>query len=397
MPIDDYIKALKAYLYLLFYNNRLALPGEKKVLKPNKEGDIAKYTNYLNALVSRVRVEGIGDGSPYYQEIMSYAGPLLQAKQQGLMEEQAFEKQLAERGMALAEQKFATSEAWKQWEAETGETWRKYGAEVEAAKFQWQQQQANRQWEMTQAQAGMERDRAIAAQFYSGIWKPEGERGDSDKAQMWGQMKQELLSQFDPRRDWIKIWQLQNAPNPYAPKDLSMRQELAGAEENLERYERSAQRIIKRMKDPNDPLTVYNVANPQTTSEQMAAIILQGVHTAREQVTEFEEQAAIESGIARKRPEPLPSQQQRPTTPQTPQWLGAMYPEMGGRLSKVEVAPPGAQAFQRLSPSQQQGWMGFAEYAGYDPQDLLAKTQRMIPREPWSRPGGRWAPAQQRA
>lgn len=83
-------------------------------------------------------------------------------------------------------------------------------------------------------------------------------------------------------------------------------------------------------------------------------------------------------------------------TPETPEFLREMY-GLGGRLPLKKdvspVAPLSGQALGKMTPSQAQQWMGYAEYTGAKPEELIWQTQRMQPRTP--QVAQRWAPRRQ--
>ncbi len=204
MSVEDYIKALRAWLYLQFYNGRLALPGEKKELDRENDDDITKYEMYLDALTSRVRVEGITEQSPYFTDIMAYAGPMIQAKQQGLMDEQEFDRALGERATALAERKQTEAErrtgvSEEQWKAQFGLALQQYNLDWQ--QFDVQQQQFQRKWEQERAGREFEQQRAQATQLWAGVMRPEQDRGNQRKD--WDKWRANILGELDPDRDWI--------------------------------------------------------------------------------------------------------------------------------------------------------------------------------------------------
>jgi len=142
--------------------------------------------------------------------------------------------------------------------------------------------------------------------------------------------------------------------------------------------------------------------------ESMRAELLAGLGGPRNWIQRY---------MVETRPNPYEERGQKweapPTTPETPKWLGTMYPELGERMPErerpamgrakpmgtvggFEMAPPSGQAWGRLTPSQQAGWGGMARFYGASPEDLLFQTQQMLPRDPWRTPQRRWAPAKQR-
>ncbi len=380
MSVDDYIKALRAWLYLQFYNGRLALPGEKKALKPDNEDDLIKYDNYLNALTSRVRVEGITEQSPYFTDIMAYAGPMIQAKQQGLLDEQAFDRALEERGMALAESRDVLAErkvttGEQQWAVEFGLSrealdFNKWKTEQE---FAIRAQEAETEWQATIAGREFEQQRAQATQLWAGVVRPQ--RGEREQGKDWDKWRANILGELDPDRDWIQKAELEAKVNPFGG-DISPSQELRNVEDELARYERAGGRILKQMKDPNDPLTIQGVANPTTPQEQAAAQILLNWQGLTQDVTRQEGELALDIQTRKEQP---PREARQPTTPATPAWLGQLYPELGTNISKITPTALSGQAFVRLDPSQRQQWAGFVEWSGGRPEDLLAQTQRRLP------------------
>lgn len=268
------------------------------------------------------------------------------------------------------QQRWGQQEEWKRWGAELdvakwqqAEAWKRYGTAQEQVQKDWELKQARKGAEMSQ-QAYREQ-----ARYYTEERARAGQLSDRQKAQMFESMRAELLAGFGGAGDWIKRWMVANAPNRYAV--TSDREMSIG--KFAEKYGMSTTAALE-------------------TSERFA----EGAFAPEFEALTPEQRADLSATKKRKGQREVPKYE----TPPTPQWLGAMYPQLGGRIptqqAGFEMAPPSGQAWGKLTPSQQAGWGGFAEHYGASPEDLLFQTEQMAPRSPWQTPQRRWTPAKQR-
>ncbi len=256
---------------------------------------------------------------------------------------------------------------------------------------------------------------------------------EAEKSRIFEDARRELLGGLTGAENWIKRWEAKNKPNPFQQTSREVRQgNIDAVREEVKGLKEAASIIQKRQKDPSDPLFL-NVDRPDvaTSPEQQYAIgIMSRLHTAEDKLLEFtapnraeieaaeitgvdpakigglavrfasnrgdpefanmtiEEQkaltsVALEAGFSTV-PEPA-----RPTTPPTPSFISKLFPSQAGNLSVANIGRVSGQAFGRLTPSQQQGLLGFAEFQGMEPSEILPQfTQR--------RPGPRWQPSSQR-
>ena len=210
-------------------------------------------------------------------------------------------------------------------------------------------------------------------------------------------------------RNWIQQYQLENKKNPYAVQEPSMVEEVARYELELELAKNRKGSLMSQLPegtvsfedigtDPKLAGIYGGLVRAQQKIDSKTRWIKQAQATDEYQQEMSGEGLVITGGGEGFNTliEPAGGQEPRPSaTPATPGWLKQMYPQLGANITKMQgIAPPGGQAWGRLAPSQQQKWAGWAQWSGAKPQDLLAQTQKMAPRQ--ARTAGRWTPARQR-
>lgn len=421
LDVKEYNQKLEALLWRRFYAGELAIEG--KTLKPN-EKNTDKATNYINDIVRQTISEGVNPRLPFYNEVITatmtpewYQGQVGRYQQDWA--------KWGEEQVGREEVDWARQFGVQQWQQ--AEAWRRYGAETQQQQIKAQREHEVSMWHREQqlSRQGLQfQQQELANLRYAGALSG-GLGGENEAAQrrsqetVWEDWRKRILGGIDPNRQWIQHWQLSQQQNPYAPKDESPFDVAQELKADWEYAKERADYYQKRMKDPNDPLTQMGVGMP-TTPEQAAAsgwltraAILGQQYEKEMESPEMQmtlsEKASRERGRERAReagwgadyggfrmpPEP------RYTTPETPSWLGEMYPSLGARIPEVGqrpegfgLAPPSGQQWGRLSPSQRGQWAGFASYMGGKPEDLLAQMEQMRPRY---RPGVRWQPSRQRA
>ncbi len=282
---------------------------------------------------------------------------------------------------------------------------------------------AQQQFRSQQMDVQIAQQNRLQQQLVSGV---QGRGGDRrQQAADWQQRRDTLLGVLDPNLDWIQKFQLEGQTNPFAPGEETLEDEIKQVEGELGAYDRAYQRIQKRLKDPDDPLTLGTaLLDPALREGQrgtefggaqaQALQIIQGRKDLTEKLINLESEAAgvtpeqfqmlsgrnapmqeVRAGVGnipRAPREPRDREPPRPTTPATPDWLRTLYPQLGENISKITPIALSGQAFGRLDPSQRQQWQGFVNWAGGSAQDLLAQTQRRLP-QPTR--GTRAAPARQ--
>lgn len=286
---------------------------------------------------------------------------------------------------------------------------------------EWQQAQleATRRTELGatwRAQQGMLAKRWEFGTQRLAQWGQFGARDNTANARRWENTQAEILSQYDPDRDWLNIWKQQQKVNPWVPEVRTAHEEVRAAEAE----QQAADEARKIAFDELDALNIKPeragalVAQASTEAgyaemtplnrglvdEAHKAVDLQRrisgftqrVISARKSKVHFltggdykAEEREIETGVSSD-----PVQPPRPTGPETPSWLSKLYPRIGKTVQPLkQMGAISGQAWQGLTGPQQQQALGFAEFSGIEPETIVPKWQQR-------RPGPRWAPQKQR-
>lgn len=305
-------------------------------------------------------------------------------------------------------------------EAEPGLTpYQQWQTGFQERQFAWTQSEAQRRQREAAWQGRSDYAQMRIQAFQQGQGGREG-MTQTDKARIYESIRNEILSGMGTTsdRDWIKYWQVKNAPNRYAQEEPEMtatdrvRKWSGEVDRFLAMHKRATEMGRKAASDPEISLSFGE--------KQYMEYSRRGLTNAYENLAEAElaqEEMYAETPGARRvtplsesrgegRQERLERQgrwKPRPWHPETPAWLSKFYPEKGERELwgerttgwRPKLAPPSAQAYSRLLPSERQKWMGYAEYLGQDPLDLMQQTAQMIPQSPW-KTRAKWTPAKQR-
>lgn len=408
--LKDFIAALTIYLDRLEREEQERTPfGEKLAswLTPSKGilGDVGRenigerYNRIYAEILDAVDLYGLSPDVVQY--LSSEAGNVFSTtlKNRASYEWQKQYKgdveKWAEDVVKTQEQAFKDTESRRRWEAEFGaqQQWRQYGAEVQQWQMQTQAQERMREDWRAQQNLLAGKYRLTAERLASWGRPDEGVAANAERASIWASAKQEILGGLDSTRDWLKIQDIQQKPNPWA-EERTTYDNLAEAREEVKNLKAAAQIIQKRQADPRDPL-FQNVDRPDVPTspeQQYAAGIMQRLHTAEDKLVEFTGRQAEERGVYERGGEA----ELAPTKPRgvaTPAWLGKLEPTMGATVTKQQPTTPSGQAWGRLKPSEQQQWAGWVEWSGYNPQDIDWQRRQTLSQR---KQGARWAPAQQR-
>jgi hypothetical protein len=248
-------------------------------------------------------------------------------------------------------------------------------------------------------------------------------------AGQYEQARNELMGKFTGSpRDWIKMWEVQNNPNPFASQRSQGQVEMdAWAESKkradfLEPLAKAYQKVMK------SGLGFEDETVPQFDAETAgrAQDIINSYKTAKDRQTALEElfvaQKQMQSGLTPSNFTPVgaggggtvsiggqqvgvadPSLNEggdvapaRPTL-KTPDYLSRFVPQLqaGAELKKFSVAPPSGQQWAATPWSQRQGLAGYMDWSGQsyeDTLDQMSMRQTNTPRIAYS-----WKPARQMA
>lgn len=289
---------------------------------------------------------------------------------------------------------------------------------------EWQQWQAEfQEKQLTQQRWEKRQDvRQSLWQAQTQRWAKEAGRPREDmaeKSRIWQAAQRERVAGLTGAENWIKRFEIEQMRDPYAPPESNVEIAQEHYDETKAEYTRrkaAANIMKKRMKDPQDPLSQVAPERKPTPEQWYAQQVLRAERTAEDQFLRAESELegetyswgdpvvggyetahgwayGLEGGTN------IP----KPWHPETPEWLQAMYPERGEKEmwgtqrggKPAMLGAPSGQAWGKLAPSQQMGWMGYAKHTGAKPLDLLTQMQKMLPQEPQI--ARRWQPARQYA
>lgn len=416
MNLKDYLAWLDSYIWQLFWSQggKLEFEGATYELTdddPDQALNNQKDIRFLiQNLQDKTRVTGVTPQAPFYDLVMGYVqqSPQWQAEQGELARQQegdVWARQFKER-------EFETGQKWQDWQARykmwqdqatQAQTFRKQSLEMGLAGQQWQRQQWMATENLKAQQAGM------MAERFGALTRGGGEPQQDWRAQSqsFEKMRNIFLNELQGPEDWIERWKVKNKPNRWKAPSTTPEDDVIRAQEEIKKWEGVKKTTDQMIKEAaRDPEKSLGVADMRFIKSVETAL-----DTSRRKLFEFE----AEEEYAESRQWAGPRQTAEPgiselgyggdirapvfTTPETPKWLRNIYPELGERLPEREgitpVAALSGQTWGRLDPSQQAGWMGYAKYTGAIPADLMAQTQKMLPRQPQI--PTRWQPARQRA
>ena len=236
------------------------------------------------------------------------------------------------------------------------------------------------QWVTANQQAVM---RTMARQ-YQGMEEQITKAQQSQMQSQWELQRQQMLGQLNEPQDWIKRWMLEQRRNPYKPR-------IPNPEENVRNIKAQITTLGERGPEAMGqwPYFLQEVRQGEspTSSEIVNATIAQR-EAFESQKANLQRQLAQEQDVLSTWAGP--ETRARPKTPPTPPWLAQWYPqqlEVGQPIRNLPIATPSMQWWQQQPESARQGWLGFAEYSGGIPMDILSEMQRQLtqPKQPRQR------------
>ena len=317
--------------------------------------------------------------------------------------------------------------------------------DLQRQQFAWQQSEAQKQfaWQQSEAQRETERQQAEArnkewqAQYnlqseasQSAIQKQQNEMelikgrafpfGDEagrrrmlaeTSAAAFESARQSILGSLSSPSDWIKRWEVQNAPNPYTQQPQSR------VEQKQTEVENSQTRIymFNQMADAADELVAQLSTNPDygAGTPNEATVLTQARNDAinyrNAAKAEGDKLGAWQTDLTYLQGEPqhgassgsnqmfaLGKTIEQPGTrvnAPAPSWLPMFAPgqRAGQAITRENVATPSAQQWAATPWSAQQGLSGYLDWAGYRTMaDVLGNMAQMLPNSPGG--GSRWSP-----
>jgi hypothetical protein len=281
---------------------------------------------------------------------------------------------------------------------------------LSAYQQQWQAQQDK----IASANQGFTAVQAQRANFLGqqSQWNPNTQPMN---AAQWNQWKSAIGGSLDPTRDWVQKYQLDNAVNPFEPQTKidQYQADITQTTNDLKYWQGEADKVRERLKDPHDTLTEARInqimygQNPEggATPEESWAVMALSTPQYLQEKLYTQKQDAFNAGFlvtdTGGKPQlsgkadyvPPATPKQPASTPSTPEWMAPFVStKIGQPVKQEKVATPSLQSWNRLLPSEQTGVMGFANWAGQKPDDILAQMESMRPLSPT---GYRWRPSMQ--
>ena len=225
--------------------------------------------------------------------------------------------------------------------------------------------------------------RSMARQ-YAGMEEQISRAKQAQQQTQWELQRQQMLGQLNEPQDWIKRWMLEQRRNPYKPR-------IPNPEENVRNIKAQITTLGERGPEAMGqwPYFLQEVRQGEspTSSEIVNATIAQR-EAFESQKANLQRQLAQEQDVLSTWAGP--ETRARPKTPPTPPWLAQWYPqqlEVGQPIRNLPIATPSMQWWQQQPESARQGWLGFAEYSGGIPMDILSEMQRQLtqPKQPRQR------------
>lgn len=392
-----------------------------------------EYANELyNYYMGIADSQGIGEWIPGYENILAVGAPQrLQWEQRQQLLSQAQQTADDEFTKWLAREKLNLDKAGEQRLREQLDL-QKQNAEI--GKQQWRDTQQQQSWEQLNKAdtarwtAQGEASRLETERMMSRLNPLQKQKDELDRRQnemQWESIRNDILStvQGSPR-NWIQTARASAMTNPYTKEPESFGERLATLREDYKSIKQAASDVRTKINDSqNSNYTWENIAKPQTSEQQMAAIILnaekdittklneanvaliraKGYGDASPQTevsSELQEEAQwavpqelASGGATVGRPSPyVETRTKVPTWLQTAAGVGKYVPPEG---QKIPILTPSGQSWSALSPTQKEMWGGLANTVGQRSEsDILNQMQVQLPQNPSL--GRRWQPARAR-
>ncbi len=190
-------------------------------------------------------------------------------------------------------------------------------------------------------------------------------------------------------RDWLRAWELGQQQNPFAPPPKSTLDRAKEIEADVARRAPLAQAYKKALGLDDSVVGADQESLTSEDRERMQTVV--AVFDRKKAIADVKrEEVKLEHAatIADKERSNAPT----PTGPPTPAWLAGMFPNQataGQPLTKFSAATPSAQWWNQAPESQRQAFLGFVDWTGGTPTDLLGNIRQQLPqprRVPTSRP-----------
>ena len=195
----------------------------------------------------------------------------------------------------------------------------------------------------------------------------------------WELQRQQMLGQLNSPGDWIKRWMLQQERNPYEPH-------VSTPDERAENIRTEIERVVEegpeRFRGLVDPYGEGGGEWDTETEIEISKAYQSQLKNLGKQYEQAQKVLATWGG-----PDDV---SKKAKTPPTPPWLAQWYPQQlqtGQPIKQLPIATPSMQWWERQPESARQGWLGFAEFSGAIPMDVLSEMQRQLlqPKQPTQR------------
>ena len=206
--------------------------------------------------------------------------------------------------------------------------------------------------------------------------------------------RQKMLGVLTGPQDWIERWSLQNAPNPYAKKELDERQQIKADIKRVKESKAYWARIATDASPEAQEVAQFGMETADKNLkmfEKLNEKYVQGKELADRIRAEISETGVPQSlpggqgGMPVHLQKQLAAEQAYKAALKTPDWL-APYTSgqiAGEPMGKENIPTPSAQMFRRLSPSKLQGLAGYTEWSGGETlEDKIDRMTQMLPKNP---------------
>jgi hypothetical protein len=310
----------------------------------------------------KVDTEGVHSGLPYYQDILdSYATPDWAANQQRKQQQE------------LAK---INTQNYQDWSNNAQQDWSNYVnqfAQEFPNKFTLgtEVQEAPNPAFMEYARQYMREFPSMVYNPFSGQWEQRYADPTLNDRQKYESQREAMIQEYsqDPA-DWIKLHQVQNAPNPFAESDYTT--DVDKAQQRVDSIESSYKQIMNRVNDKLDNLSIPGIMNPTTEDEKNANKIVTEYQNAKQSLSNIQAQGVqYDNG--------------KPELPATPDWLSKLTGLKSGQMiRKQKVETPSGQLWNLMSYNQRRQLGGYTDWVGkgQNVTDLQSQMQMMQPDTP---------------
>lgn len=372
------------------------------------------YDRLFNDYMVMAEEQGIGEWLPDYEAVLAIGAPeklefvygenykaniASWEKDVAKTIAEGYDTWEAKQKFELDKAKFGLSQqqfGFQQQQAEQEASWRRSQSATDWARFETERQDqqaymkaqieqefANRETARMSALLGTGRDMGIPPEQYEKF------------GMLFNQWRQQYIGTLDPNLDWIKIQEIENAPNPYQPRETNFKDEMDFVRGELKNVRDVVKDEETSKKELDTDWTSTQERNLQLAKDVRGRLIdrLEG---AEEQFLGEEARYTISEPtmMGGRMVQPAvpgavgmggtgPAFGEKPKQILTPEWLSKATGQVRGQpLQKGEFTPSSQWMIQTApaTRSRMAGWQEWSEPGAY--QESLSRMQTMLPRQP---------------